>query len=326
MINVHLNGEIVRYPDIAVIMARNLENKLACHFCKYGVLEQECPPWKTSITTWHKFNGIIPHCMLSGSMMCPGHRDRYKLGKQKKSYTIDHSTHRKLTSSAMYMYNESKNATLFLSLTFPEFKKNEYNHLLILTEKERNTCLNEVNQCFSKFVKNLRQNYDCEGYIAVREFCPTSNRVHFHIMSAIPFVPFYKLNAAWCSAISDISVFSKNAITSDPETRLIKNNPKHVMRYISKYFSKAKGQKNGTRLVFFSNNIIQRPKNYDATLESLLDKYKFDYMKQTSDYTTCYRITDEKEFNRFCDKFLYPFFELSVKKRQSLYTFPVNSS
>lgn len=326
MNNIHLNGEIVRCPDIAAIKARNEENRNAHHICPYGVYERDCPTWKESITVWHNFNGIIPRCMIAHSIMCPGYRDRKKLGEEKKNYKIDQSVKRKLTSTAMYLYNESNSATIFLTLTFPEFKNSEYLSLLLLNESRRNTLLNEVNKCFSKFVHNLRENYGCEGYAAVREFGAMSNRIHFHLLCAIPFVPFNIINRAWCSAISDISIFAKNAVTSDPETRLIKNNPSHAIRYISKYFSKAVGQRSGTRLVFISNNILQHPKHMDAPLESLLDKYKFDYMRQTSEYTTCYRITDEKEFNRFCKDFLYPFFELSVKKRQSLYTFPLNTS
>ena len=326
MINVHLNGDIVRCPDISSILARDREYKDKRNICRYNIHESECEVWKKSITARHKFNDVQPRCMLACSDSCPGHQKRTLLGKENKSYKVDNSTYRKCASSGMYLYNESKSKTIFLTLTFPEFKENKYNHLLILTESERNTLLNEVNKCFSKFVHNLRKNYDCQGYVAVREFGATSNRVHFHLLCAIPFVPFNRLNAAWCAAISDISVFSKNAVTSDRENRVIKNDPARAIHYICKYFSKAKGQRSGTRLVFISNNILQYAKNMDAPLESLLDSFKFDYMKQTSDYTTCYRITDNKEFNRFCDKFLYPFFELSTKKSQSLYHFPPDSS
>lgn len=271
----------------------------------------DCPVWKQSITAWHKFNDIKPRCMLSGCEHCPGHQIHVLLGKQEKKFKIDNTIYRKLASSAHYLVKESDSKVLFITLTFPKFtKKFTYN---------------EINQAFSKFVENLRENYNCQGYIAVREFGKLTHRVHFHLLCALPFVPFNKLNAAWCHAISDLSDYSGRAITSDPKTRFI-TNPVRAMRYVCKYFSKAKGQRSHTRLVFFSNNIIQRPKNMDAPLESILDKFKFDYMKQTSDYTTCYRITDVKEFNRFCDKFLYPFFELSIKKRQSLYSFPLNTS
>jgi hypothetical protein len=326
MINIHLNGDIVRCPDIANMLARNREIKDKHNICRYNVKELDCEVWKQSITAWQKFNDTKPRCMLSGCDLCPGHQKRKLLGSEEKTYKVDNSTYRKCASSGMFLYNESKSKTLFLTLTFPEFKKNEYNHLLILTESERNICLNEVNKCFSKFVENLRSNYNCEGYVAVREFGSNSNRVHFHLLCAIPFVPFDRLNAAWCAAISDISVFSRRAVTTDPEARIIRRNPARAIHYICKYFSKAKGQQSGTRLVFISNNILQRPKNMDAPLESVLDSFKFDYMKQTSDYTTCYRITDNKEFNRFCEQFLYPFFELSAKKSQSLYTFPLNTS
>jgi hypothetical protein len=313
MINVHLNGDIVRCPDIASILARDREIKDQHNICRYNIQEDQCSAWQQSLINWQavKRCNQAGRCMLSGSDFCPGHQKQTLLGQAEKKFKIDNTIYRKLASSAHYLVKESKTKTLFLTLTFPPFKKKPSYY--------------ETNKCFSKFVENLRTNYFCEGYIAVREFGKYTHRVHYHLLCAIPFTPFNKLNAAWCTAISDFSNYSGNAVQTDSKTKFIKN-PIRAMRYVCKYFSKAKGQRSGTRLVFFSNNILQRPKNMDAPLESLLDSFKFDYMKQTSDYTTCYRITDEKEFNRFCDKFLYPFFELSTKKTQSLYAFPVNSS
>jgi hypothetical protein len=311
MVNVHLNGEIVRCPDIASILLCDRQNKFQHHICCYNIIESNCDTYIHDKAEWKNEFEYECHCKLSGTLICPEHRKRIELGKQEKKFKIDSTIYRKLASSAHYLVKESEKKTLFLTLTFGKFKKKP--------------SYNEINECFSKFVNNLCENYNCEGYIAVREFGKINHRVHFHLLCAIPLIPFAKLNAAWCHAIRNISQYSKNAVTSDPKTRFIKN-PVRAMRYVCKYFSKAKGQRSRTRLVFVSNNILQRPKNMDAPLESLLDSFKFDYMKQTSDYTTCYRITDEKEFNRFCDKFLYPFFELSTKKPQSLYAFPINSS
>jgi hypothetical protein len=307
MINIHLNGDIVRYPNISAIKAEIKNNNDNHYICRYNVHESECSVWKNSITAWHKFNDIKPRCILSGCDVCPGHQVQKELGNKKKNFKIDNAIYRKLASSAHYLVKESNHKTLFLTLTFPQFinKKPSYN---------------EINKCFSKFVENLRTNYGCGGYIAVREFGSKSHRVHFHLLCSIPFVSFTRLNSAWCTAISNISVF-----TTDPRTKFVKN-PVRAMRYVCKYFSKSRGQRSATRLVFVSNNIIQRPRSMDAPLESVLDSFKFDYMRQTSDFTTCYRITDNKEFDRFCNEFLYPFFEISSKKNQYLYAFPVNSS
>jgi hypothetical protein len=306
MINIHLNGEIVRCPNTAELLRRDREDKERHCICRYNIKEDDCKAWQNSLMNWQnvKRNEQAGRCMFAGSDMCPEHRKRIELGKKEKQFKIDSGIYRKLASSAHYLVKESNFKVLFLTLTFPKFKKK--------------FTYNEINKCFSKFVHNLHENYGCEGYIAVREFGKKSHRVHFHILCALPFVSFIKLNAAWCSAIFDISGFSSNAVTSDPKTRFIKN-PIKSMRYVCKYFSKAKGQRSATRLVFLSNNILQRAKNMDAPIESVLDKYNFDYMRQTSDYTTCYRITDFNEFNRFCETFLYPFFELSDKKPNGLY-------
>jgi hypothetical protein len=312
LINVHLNGDVVRCPDISVIQKRSWEIKDTHNICRYNIHECDCEVWKQSVTAWQKFNDIVPRCMFSGSEMCPGHRQRNELGKQDKKFHIDNTTYRKLASTAHYLVKESKSKTLFLTLTFPKFKKKP--------------SYNEINSCFSKFMENLRTNYNCQGYIAVREFGKSTHRVHFHLLCAIPFVPFVKLNAAWCHSISDISEFAVNAVTTDPKTRFVKD-PVRAMRYVCKYFSKCKGQTSFTRLVFISNNIIQQPKKIvGERIEDILKGYKGIYINQTSDYSTCYRITDNDSFNKFCIDFLYPLFELSVQKFKPLYAFPVNSS
>ena len=314
VINIHLNGDIVRCPDIAAIKKRLYEQRDAHKICRYNVHEDSCNAWQSSLLNWQqvKKNNNCGRCMLSGSILCPGHRKQTETGKQTKTFKIDNTIYRKLASTAHYLVKESISKTLFLSLTFPPFKKK-------VTD-------NEINNYFSKYVENLRKNYNCGGYIAVRERGKKRNRVHFHLLLSIPFVPFITLNDTWCNTIKDICDYSARALTSDPKTKFVRN-PVRAMRYVCKYFSKCKNQKSDTRLVFISNNIIQKPRQmYSYSERGFLDAFKFDYQKKTSDYTTVFRITDGKEFMRFCDKFLYPFFELSVKKQQSLYAFPLNSS
>lgn len=312
MINVHLNGDIVRCPDIAAIHLRNQELKDIHNICKYNYQEENCSTWQNSLLSWQniKSNGCSGHCMLSGSMVCPGHLIQLQRGKKEKSFKIDNQVYRKLASAAHYLVKESDNKVLFITLTFPQFK-NKISY-------------NEINKYFSKYVENLRENYDCGGYIAVREFGKTTHRVHFHLLLSIPFVPFTVLNDSWCHCIKDICAYSGRALLTDPKTVFIRN-PVRALRYVCKYFAKTKGQVNKSRLVFISNNIIQRPKHYYESVESILKGYKSIYIQQTSDYSTCFRITDAKEFNRFCENFLYPFFELSIKKG-GLYGYPINSS
>lgn len=327
MINIHLNGDIVRCPDMKDIQNRAKEIRDSREICKYGIKEETCSAWQSSLINFQrvKNKNSCGRCPLSGFKLCPEYKRRVDLGKKQKRFKIDNSTYRKMASTAHYLVKESKNKVLFLTLTFGQFKDDRFNNYLLLKQSEKNEFEKEVNQAFSRFVENLRKNYNCGGYIAVREFGKDTHRIHFHILCSMPFVPFASLNAAWCSAIGNISSYSKNAVTSDPKTKFI-TNPVRAMRYVCKYFSKSKGQSSETRLTFVSNNIIQRPKFIVGSYEDIMNEFKFDYIKQTSDFTTCFRITDNIEFQRFCREFLYPFFELSADKNQSLYAFPHNSS
>lgn len=324
MINVHLNGDIVRCPDIAAIKLREWEIKDKNEICRYNIKESTCPTWQNNLKNWQnvKDHSNCGRCPLAGTAICPGHQTQQARGKKEKTFGVNGQNYRKLASAAHYLVKESDNKVLFLTLTFPKFKKQVSN--------------NEINNYFSKFVENLRANYNCGGYVAVREFGKKANRVHFHLLISIPFIRFPVLNAIWCNCIKDICYSSKNAVTSDPKTRFI-TNPGRALRYVCKYFAKTKGQFSASRLIFLSNNLVQKPRravdfkyypldNYwkpkDILIEDLLKGYKSIYIQQTSDYTTCYRITDINEFNRFCDEFLYPFFELSIKKSGTLYAFP----
>lgn len=313
MINIHLNGDIVRCPDIAAIHRRIAEQREAENRCKYGIIEWKCERWKAFVMKLPEIKKFSDcgRCIFAYSESCPMHRNQVKTGSMQKKFKIDNQVYRKMASTAHYLVKESKSKTLFITLTFPKFKKKISD--------------NEINKYFCRFVKNLRDYYECGGYIAARERGKKRNRIHFHLLLSIPFVPFLVLNAAWCRCIKDICYFSKNAITSDPKTRFI-NNPARAMRYVCKYFAKCKNQNSDSRLIFMSNNIIQKAKNMYGSVNDLLKGYKGIYIQQTSDYTTCFRITDSKEFDRFCNNFLYPFFELSFKKNENLYSYPLNTS
>lgn len=306
MINVHLNGEIVRCPDIAEIHKRVQELRDTHRICIYNFHENQCPAWLIAVRS-HKYSG---RCCLSGCNECPGHIRQTERGKKEKKFKIDNQVYRKIASTAHYLVKTSYNKVLFLTLTFPKFK--------------HKFTYNEINQCFSKFVENLRTNYDCGGYIAVREFGGKTHRVHFHILLSIPFVPFYDLNSAWCNSIKDLCDYSPRALMSDPKTRFI-TNPQRAMRYVCKYFAKAKNQRSHTRLVFVSNNIIQKSVQYSGTIKSLLEGYKVRFVK-TSDYTTSFWITNNTNFQDFCEKMLYNLFNISDCIPGKLYAFPLNSS
>jgi hypothetical protein len=301
MINVHLNGDIVRCPDIAAIQTRLKEKNDQEHRCIYGTREIYCNAWQNYIMRQSKIQSFsdFGRCFLHGCDLCDMHKKKVEYGNKEKTFSINPQVYRKITSGAHYMVKETIFKTLFITLTFPKFKKQP-------DEKD-------INKCFSKFMHNLHENYDVTYYIAVRELGKKYKRYHFHVLLAIKFFDFHVLNTAWCSAISDISDFSKNALQTDPKTLFI-SRPGKALRYCCKYFAKQRGSKSKTRLVFMSLPLILKPKKEYCCIEDILKGYKSIYIQQTSDFTTCFRITDSKEFDRFCNQYLYALFELSDKK------------
>jgi len=307
MINIHLNGDIIRCPDTQRIMERKKEREHAEGRCKHGIIEWKCEKWQQYVKDQKEVQPFshFSRCVFDFNSECPMHKKKVELGSKKKNYKIDNVNYRKLSSAAHHLVKSSDYKTLFITLTFPKFKKQ-------VNEKE-------LNEYFSKYVENLRKNYKCRGYIAVRERGKINNRYHFHLLTSIPYVSFVKLNDVWCNTISDICYYSKNALTSDPKTLFIRN-PGRALRYVCKYFAKGKGQQSDTRLIFMSNNLIKKPLKFYGSTEQILIGYKGIYISKTSDYTTAFRITNPVEFDKYCAEFLYDMFELPDKKTE-LYSF-----
>lgn len=305
MLNLHLNGDIVRCPDIIQIKKRISEQNNITGHCRYGMKEDNCQVWQSSLKAWtnpKKYKNIstyyqkicdLNRCPFAGSDICPGNIKHKSLGSLQKSFKIDTVIYRKLASATHDLIKTSEFKTLFVTLTFPKFK---------IKPNEKH-----INKAFSKFVENLRETYNCTGYIAVRERGGNNNRYHFHLICSIPFVKFNILNDAWYHSISDICHYSKNALRTTKKSLYIRN-PVTALRYVCKYFSKCRGQTSKTRLVFMSNNLIKKPIPIPGEIKEILKGYKGVYINQTSDYTTCYRITNPSEFHRFCKNFLYDAF------------------
>ena len=75
------------------------------------------------------------------------HREKVKQnGKRVKTYKIDTRIYRKIVSSSVNLYRNKVNRIIFLTLTFPGY----------IGEKEANIC-------FSKFMDNLKTNYDVKN-------------------------------------------------------------------------------------------------------------------------------------------------------------------
>jgi hypothetical protein len=342
MINIHFNGDLIRCPDIAAIKQRMQDSRNKLKICEFGVSEDECNIWQMYQMTHPKETMNIKNkrCVLcrqhetklndDGTIkkkiyLCDKAQTRYNAAKSKKHFTIDNNNYRKVASAAHYLLRTSKARTLFLLLTFPQWKA------------DFNPYKNEskLNECFSKFVENLRAHYGCEGYIAVRELGKNTRRYHYHLLCSIPFIPLPVLNSAWCSAISDICETSQNALMSKKENRLItRDKPAAAVRYVCKYISKCKNQASKTRVIFISNNLFRKPvpvrlyenmlerRTGERSLEDYLLKFKSLSTVKINDYCTAFRINNNDDFDKFCDEIMYPMFNFEDKTNINLYAYP----
>ena len=180
-----------------------------------------------------------------------------KNGKRNKKYRIDTRIYRKIVSSAVNLYRNKVNNIVFLTLTFPQY----------ITEKDANIC-------FSKFMDNLRTNYDVENYVAVKEF--TQKGVpHYHLLIDYPFVDIRRLNSAWCNTFPINIPGSKNAIRLPKDNRAIVKDLYRCIKYICKYFNKCRESEYTSRCHFISHEICSRPIEIDYEIaEKLINTYK----------------------------------------------------
>ena len=152
MVNVHLNGDIMRGPDVREYWIQRYKNQ-PDNICNYGVNEILCPAWFNKCNADPEVKKISDygHCNLAGTDECPMHKLRRERGSMIKTFEIKNKDYRQISSAAHYLVKTSDYKTLFLTLTFPTFKR-------YVTDKE-------INEYFSRFVENLRKRYDCAGYI-----------------------------------------------------------------------------------------------------------------------------------------------------------------
>lgn len=312
MLNIHLNGDIVRCPDIAAIRARLSERNDFERRCKYGKTEIYCEAWQKYISEQSEVKNFTDfgRCKLGYCANCPEMRQRKNAGNVKKNYEINNVVYRKMASSANYIIKTSPHTSLFINLTFPPYLK---------THKYTKSFYYEqiANIKFSQFIENLRRHHGLLYYIAVRERGEDRGRLHFHCILSMPYTDFRSLNTYWCNVISDICEYSPNAVTHKKENYIIKNFGR-ALRYVCKYFAKSKGAKSESRILFMSRNLINKPLKCQSDIESILSGYKGVYIRQTSDYTTCFRVTNSNDFDRFLKNFVYPYFELPVLKSKNL--------
>ena len=330
MLTVHFNGEIVRHPDTKLIQDRIKERNDRENRCKYGVQFLNCQVWVKHCNDSKDIKQIskFGRCHLSGGEKCPQYKKRVDAGNTDKTFKIDSGVYRKLASTAHYIIKESKTKTLFLTLTLPPFKrKHKLTKSFIYESTYYET---RINEAFSRFIENCRRTYKASDYIAVRERGEKDNRLHIHLVISMPFVRFDILNNAWCHAIQGFCEYSRNALQTRADNRVIKN-PVRAIKYVCKYISKAINKVSFTRVYFISNNTLSswlvNPDTGELTkhsnikrsidnrylhIQELLKDYKGIYI-QTFEYTTTFRVTNPADFNKFCLLILYPLFNSSEK-------------
>jgi len=335
LLNVHLNGDIVRCPNIAEIHKKAQEVRDKHRICKYNIHEDSCDTWQSYYITWMnvKNSGCSGRCSLAGSDDCPGHKKRTETGNQDKTFKIDNQVYRKMSSAGHFMVKDSKYKTLFITLTLPPFKYSQFNNCK--NELCRKIFEKEINKSFSRFCDNLHNNYGVKHYIAVRERGEIGKRYHFHMLLSIKFTDFAVLNDAWCSAISDLCEYSDHAFQTK-KNHVILRDPGSALRYCCKYFSKQRGSRSKTRLVFISTSLLSHQeadefdketgevktwknvsnikKSLSCSVNDLIEGRKSIYIERSSDFTTLFRITSKSEFDRFCNQYLYALFGLEDQK------------
>lgn len=316
MISAHFNGEIVRHRDMAIIQNRIKETNDNEHRCKYGVHFLSCDAWVNHLKERPEIKKLseFGSCTMAGCELCPHYKKRKDQGNTKKVYSINWSIYRKISSAAHYMLKESEYKSVFVTLTFPPWKKE---HKLT-----KSFYYDEIsNILFSKYAENLRSNYNCSHYIAVKEYGERNGRLHFHLLVSLPFISFARLNDSWCNTLQDVCHYSDHAFQTDKKSSSIIKNPNRAVRYVCKYFNKSFGVQSGTRIVFISNSTLCRPvkiKEYTYNHIDYLKQFKSIQIK-TYDHVTVFKVMDPKEFNKFCHKFLYPLFECSIKQTEFHY-------
>jgi hypothetical protein len=209
-------------------------------------------------------------------------------GQKQKHFYLNPTIRRQIRCAALRQYQMRKYKILFCTLTFPEK----------ISEKQ-------ANECFSKYVENLKLNYNLNSYVAVRE---NQNKkggyhLHYHCLFDIPFTDFKKLNSAWCNTFRGHARFSVNAFTTGRNK--FATDIRQVSAYISKYMAKSEYKKPGdfkqgeenkliapeSRIFFVSDNVNCSPaKVPEVYIHYLMAKKAFTRFE--SDYFTVFIFHD----------------------------------
>jgi hypothetical protein len=212
-------------------------------------------------------DGTITVCKAIKGIKRPGKGGR-ELGKKKKSFELTGRKKKLIRCSAIRQFLAKDRKILFCTLTFSKKLPKSY-------ENEKWS-----NECFSKFMENLKENYGLRSYVVVREDQNKHGEyhLHFHCLLEIPFADFKVLNRAWCHTWGGRMPFSRNAFTTGRQK--FAENITQVAYYITKYIGKSEksyneGNHPDTRVYFISENVLSKPQIINEnTLIYLVTKYQ----------------------------------------------------
>jgi hypothetical protein len=176
-------------------------------------------------------------------------------GKKEKSYSIETTDYRKISSSAVNLWNRRKNKIVFFTLTFP-FDANE----------------KQASESFSKFIENLTLNYGLNNYIGTKERGEEGNKLHFHVLLDLPYKDVRVFNKAWCSTFKNYHSFVPNALQL-PKRRnggAVVTSQERCVKYICKYVSKSRGQRFKRKCYFISREVLSKPRELTRNEVSIL--------------------------------------------------------
>jgi len=167
-------------------------------------------------------------------------------GKKKKKYSIDRAVYRRIASAAVNLWALRKNKITFFTLTFP-FQATEV----------------QANECFSKFVENLKANYELNNYLATKERGENGEKhIHFHCVLDIPYKDIRKINRAWCNTWRAFAPFSNRAVLIPKRSNggAVIKSQERCIKYICKYVSKSINVEFELPCTFFSRAIVSKPR------------------------------------------------------------------
>lgn len=309
----HFSGRLVVQPDTSGSYFTRIKRNLETGRCRYGFKCLDCPVFINYEIERQVRTGVVEKiipklCPADRDPGCPGRKKQVETGSKVKNYTFTGSTYNQVADRAAWLFHNSENRLLFITLTFPKFKRD-------VTE-------NELNQAFSRYVENLKKNYSCGGYIAVREGDGVTCRYHYHLVCDLPFVRFSKLNRAWLHTISDFCDFSARAVTSDPRARLVRSTS-GLVRYLCKYLSKSRGSVSRSRILFTDRRTAQALVKCEITERpgDFKPQYKTLMRHVYNDFCAAYTFQDPREHNKFIREVVLTWFG-SRKSKNYTYHYP----